>query len=103
MIMTSTVINSDAARCGSVGNNGSAEITYESCIQQIVAHVVVQRGACQGSLENTIGLYFGNFVSSKLKIALNAGEIVTKALSVVGHSGHRVIGVYVVGIDSTGH
>ena len=101
--MPCTVVHCDGAAGGSELNCHSTEVSNGSSIDQVVRHVVVQRGTCQGAFENALGFKVRDLGCCCGKVGFDIGKVVSKALGVVGLASNWKVAVYVVGVYAAAH
>jgi hypothetical protein len=101
--MSCTVVHCDRAAGGSELNCHSTEVSDGSGIDQVVCHVVVQTGTCQGAFENALDFKVSYLSLCCGKVGFDIGKVVSKALGIVGLSSNWKVAVYVVGVYAAAH
>ena len=101
--MTCAVVHCNRAAGSSELNCYSTKVSNGSGIDQVVRHVVVQRGTSQCAFENTLAFKVSDFGRCCRKVGFYIGKIISKALGIIGHSGNWKVAVYVVGVYATAH
>jgi hypothetical protein len=101
--MTCAVVHCNRAAGGGELNSYQAKVSDGSSIDQVVRHVVVQRGTSQGAFENALGFEVSDFSCCCGEVGFNIGKVVSKALGIIGLAGNWKVAVYVVGVYAAAH